>query len=64
MNQMMMKTFALESPLKAHSLNVRTAIKTNQGFTSPAMPSICCFVTTTYKMQLEENNMLSWIFPV
>lgn len=46
MSQMMMKTFALESPLKAPSLNVRAVTKTNQRFTSLAMPSICCFVTT------------------
>lgn len=46
MSQMMMKTFALESPLKALSLNVRAVIKTNQRFISLAMPSICCFVTT------------------
>lgn len=41
----MMKTFALESPPKAHSLNVKAAIKPNQRFTSLAMPGICCFVT-------------------
>lgn len=46
MSQMMMKKFALESPLKAHSLNVRAVVKTNQRFISLAMPSICCFVTT------------------
>jgi len=47
----MMKTFALESPLQAHSPNVRTAIKTNQRFTSLAMPSICCFVTSLALMK-------------
>lgn len=51
MSQMMMKTFALESPLKAHNLNVRAVIKTNQRFISLEMPSICCFVTTLALMK-------------